>query len=186
MLLLDGNGLSTAPGRIISLAADDLVGTDADIVLLLSQLGHGLGGSLGLDRLSTLEVLLGAILNLITSDGSCLLDGDLSLLALDVGSLGDLGCLDDDLCSGLVLLAQNLAAISAADDQIIGTALLGGSGDYVFLLCCCCSVLASSVDGESCNDFLFAADFANLDQVIRAVLDAGSLYDAVVIADGGA
>ena len=119
MLLLDGNGLSTAPGRIISLAADDLVGTDADIVLLLSQLGHGLGGSLGLDRLSTLEVLLGAILNLITSDGSCLLDSDLSLLALDVGSLGDLGCLDDDLSSGLVGRADDLAAISAADDQII-------------------------------------------------------------------
>ena len=137
VLLLDGNGLSTAPGRIISLAADDLVGTDADIVLLLSQLGHGLGGSLGLDRLSTLEVLLGAILNLITSDGSCLLDGDLSLLALDVGSLGDLGCLDDDLCSGLVGRADDLAAISAADDQIIGTALLGGSGDYVFLLLQC-------------------------------------------------
>ena len=75
MLLLDGNGLSTAPGRIISLAADDLVGTDADIVLLvLGQLGQGLGGSLGLHSLSTLEVLLGAILNLITSDGSCLLD----------------------------------------------------------------------------------------------------------------
>ena len=35
VLLLDGNGLSTAPGRIISLAADDLVGTDADIVLLV-------------------------------------------------------------------------------------------------------------------------------------------------------
>ena len=136
VLLLDGNGLSTAPGRIISLAADDLVGTDADIILLvLGQLGQVLGGSLGLHSLSTLEVLLGAILNLITSDGSCLLDSDLSLLALDVGSLGDLGSVDNDLSSGLVGLAQNLAAIGAADDQIIGTALLGGSGDYVFLLC---------------------------------------------------
>ena len=183
MLLLDGNGLSTAPGRIISLAADDLVGTDADIVLLLSQLGHGLGGSLGLDRLSTLEVLLGAILNLITSDGSCLLDGDLSLLALDVGSLGDLGCLDDDLCSGLVGRADDLAAISAADDQIIGTALLGGSGDYVFLLCCCCSVLASSGDLNGSNDFLVTADLAGVDHVVMAILGAGRLYIAFFIGD---
>ena len=186
VLLLDGNGLSTAPGRIISLAADDLVGTDADIVLLLSQLGHGLGGSLGLDRLSTLEVLLGAILNLITSDGSCLLDGDLSLLALDVGSLGDLGCLDNDLSSGLVLLAQNLAAISAADDQIIGTALLGGSGDYVFLLCCCCSVLASGEQGMGGDNFLFAADLADLDHVIVAVFGAGSLYNRFIVGDRSA
>ena len=178
VLLLDGNGLSTAPGRIISLAADDLVGADADIVLLvLGQLGQGLGGSLGLHSLSTLEVLLGAILNLITSDGSCLLDGDLCLLALVVLDTVDLRSLDNDLSSGLVLLAQNLAAVSAADDQIIGTALLGGGGDYVFLLGCCCGVVAGLADhqGSACQDFI--ADGAADDDIIGTVLRAGGFYD---------
>ena len=70
MLLLDGNGLSTAPGRKVQLAVDRLVGTDADIILLvLGQLGQVLGSLSGVHMLSTLEVLLGAILNLITSDG---------------------------------------------------------------------------------------------------------------------
>ena len=62
VLLLDGNGLSTAPGRIVQLAIDRLVGTDADIILLLSQLGQVLGSLSGVHMLSTLEVLPGAIL----------------------------------------------------------------------------------------------------------------------------
>ena len=182
MLLLDGNGLSTAPGRKVQLAVDRLVGTDADIILLvLGQLGQVLGSLSGVHMLSTLEVLLGAILNLIADDGGSLLDSDLSLLALVVLDTVDLRSLDDDLSSGLVGRADDLAAISAADDQIIGTALLGGSGDYVFLLCCCCSVLASSGDLDGSVNFFVATDLAGVDQVVMAVLGASSLYDAFFI-----
>ena len=120
VLLLDGNGLSTAPGRIVQLAVDRLVGTDADIILLvLGQLGQVLRSLSSVHMLSTLEVLLGAVLNLITGDGSCLLDSDLRLLALDVGSLGDLGSLDDDLSSGLVGRRDDFAAISAAEPPFL-------------------------------------------------------------------
>ena len=183
MLLLDGNGLSTAPGRIVQLAIDRLVGTDADIILLLSQLGQVLGSLSGVHMLSTLEVLPGAILNLIANDGSCLLDSDLSLLALVVLDTVDLRSVDNDLRSGLVGRADDLAAVSAADNQIIGTALLGGSGDYVFLLCCCCSVLAGGGNLNGSNDFLIAADLAGVDQVVMAILGAGSLYIAFFIGD---
>ena len=121
MLLLDGNGLSTAPGRKVQLAVDRLVGTDADIILLvLGQLGQVLGSLSGVHMLSTLEVLLGAILNLITSDGSCLLDGDLSLLALVVLDTVDLRSLDRPLSNGLMNSVHNLTAVSAASGQIIG------------------------------------------------------------------
>lgn len=182
VLLLDGNGLGTAPGGIINLAADDLVGTDADIVLLiLRQLGQVLGSSLGIDILCRLVALVGRILNLIAGDGGSLLQIDLCLLATVVLDLGDIGSLDNDLRSGLMRLAQNLAAVGAADNQIIGTALLGGSGDYVFLLCCCCSVLAGGGNLDGSVNFFVATDLAGVDQVVMAVLGASSLYDAFFI-----
>lgn len=83
MLLLDGNGLSTAPGRKVQLAVDRLVGTDADIILLvLGQLGQVLGSLSGVHMLSTLEVLLGAILNLITVTEAAFLTVTLAFLPL--------------------------------------------------------------------------------------------------------
>lgn len=173
VLLLDGNGLGAAPGRIISLAIDDLVGADADIVLLvLGQFGQSLGGGSGLHRLCTGEVLLDAVLDLITLDGSSLLDGDLRLLALDVGGLGDLGSVDNDLRSGFVNGTQNLITFSAANDQIIGTALLGGSGDYVFLLgdASCMSGLAGLIGNAVQN---ITTSSTMLDTIPATALGAG-------------
>ena len=70
-LLFDCDVFAAAPGRVIGLAADLLIGADADVIFLLfRQLGDGFAGGLtGLygDRFRTFEFAGSRILNLIAS-----------------------------------------------------------------------------------------------------------------------